>query len=188
MNNAERFIEHLHRLTGRPERTVRRVDSSRPGLRPVFVFVYDNWPEDGFSTGFTFGLSDADHPDWKLGKPEVMISVASHDESWAFAAACVAERLRGRCPFCYGDTIRFGSAISEESELDAFLVFAPPFLEKSQSCVELGDFTCNIVGLYPIFSSEIALYEEIGLKEFWHLPGWDPFDVHRRPERAKPVA
>jgi hypothetical protein len=152
-------------------------------LPHVAVFVYKDWPEAGLITGFTFGLSAARHPDWKFGKPELMISVESIDEAWPFAIAYMAEALRGKCPFCYGNTINFHAKISKESNLDAFLIFAPLFLKKDQMAVKLADFTCNITGMYPLFSSELPLYEKLGLECFWDLPDWDPMNVHRKPLR-----
>jgi hypothetical protein len=180
-NNAELFIRHLDRITARSEDVIRKVEPSRPNVPHVFVFVYKNWPEPGLITGFTFGLSAVPHPDWKFGRPELMISVESLDESWPLAVGAMAEQLRGRCPFCYGHTINFRAKVSKESDLDAFLVFAPLFLKKEQMSVKLVDYTCNIAGMYPLFSSELDLYHEIGLERFWHLPDWDPLNVHRPP-------
>lgn len=183
MNNAELFIQHLDRVTGRSEDVIRQVKSTDPALPHVVVFVYKDWPMEGFITGFTYGLSAANHPDWKFGKPELMISVESQDESWTCAIGCMAEELRGKCPFRYGSTINFHEKVSDESDLDAFLIFGPPFLEKDQQAVKLKDFTCNIVGMYPMFSSELSLYDELGLEQFWHLPDWDPLNVQRQPLR-----
>jgi hypothetical protein len=180
-NNAQLFIQHLDRITGRSEDVIRKVESSRPDVPHVFVFIHKNWPEPGLITGFTFGFSALPHPDWKLGRPELMTVVESLDESWPIAIGYMAEQLRGRCPFCYGHTINFRAKVSKESDLDAFLVFAPLFLKKEQMSVKLGDYTCHIAGMYPLFSSEMALYNEIGLERFWHLSGWDPLNVHRRP-------
>jgi hypothetical protein len=98
----------------------------------------------------------------------------------------MAEGLRGRCPFTYGSTINFRAKISDESDMDAFLVFAPSFLQKEQMSVKLNDFACNIAGMYPMFSSEFRLYKEIGLERFWHLPGWEPCNVHRKPLTETP--
>ena len=181
MNKAELFIRHLDQITERKEDRIQKIESSAPALPNVFVFVYKNWPEVGFITGFTFGLSAASHPDWKFGKPELMISVESDDEAWPFAIGHLAEQLRGKCPFCYGNTINFHAKVSEASDLDAFLIFAPAFLKKEQWKVQLDGFTCNIAGIHPMYSSELSLYNEIGLEQFWKHPDWDPFDVHRPP-------
>ncbi len=73
MNIGGIFLEHLDRITGRSEDVIRQVDSSDPSLPPMAIFIYRNWPEEGFITSFTFGLSATTHPDWKLGRPELMI-------------------------------------------------------------------------------------------------------------------
>jgi hypothetical protein len=181
MSDAELYLKHLDQITDREEDVIRQSKSTDPGLPHVSVFVYKDWPELGFITGFTFGLSATKHPDWKLGRPELMISMQSEDEAWPFAIAYMAEQLRGKCPFSYGNKINFHDRISEETDLDAFLVFAPPHLEKVQMSVKLSQFKCNIVGMYPMFSSEFEMYDEIGIEKFWHLPDWDPMNPRRKP-------
>lgn len=185
MNTAERYMQHLESITGRAEDSIHKVDSSDPNLPHVYVFKYHDWPEPGFLTGFSFGLSAARHADWGQDRPEAMISVKSSDDAWLFAAALMVEGLRGQCPFSHGNMINFQGAISEGSELDAFLVSAPPFLSKEQQSVQLGDFTCTLVGMYPIYSAEMSLCTELGLEPFQQLPGWDPFNVHRKPMTAR---
>jgi hypothetical protein len=181
VNDAELFTAHLDQVTDCAETAIRRIESSNKTLRDVFVFEYQDWPEQGWITGFTFGLSDANHDDWKFGRPELMISVESADCVWPIAIGYLAERLRGKCPFCYGNTIDFKAEISEESKLDAFLIFHPLHLTREQASLKLNDFTCNISGAYPLYNSEVAIYEELGLERFWSLPDWDPSNVHRPP-------
>jgi hypothetical protein len=184
MSNAELFLQHLDRVTGRPETVIRWADTGDQARPRVAVFVFKNWPEEGFITGFTFGLSEGTHPDWKLGRPELMISVESEDESWPLAVGFIASKLRGKCPFCYGNTINFHAKISEESDLDAFLLFAPPFLTKEQKSVAVEGYTVNIIGAWPMYSREFDLYQKLGLEGFWNLPDWDPMNVRRRPITA----
>ena len=180
-NIAQKFIDHLDSITGCKETVIRKIDSTHDGLPPVHVFIYKGWPEQGLITGFTFGLSDANHPDWKFGRPELMISVESEDEAWPLAVGFMAERLRGDCPFCYGNVINFNEKISNESDLDAFLIFGPLFLEKEQRSINLGKYTCNITGMYPIYCQEIDLYDDIGIESFWHMDEWDPLNIRRKP-------
>lgn len=180
-NVAERYLAHLDSVTNRNESAIRKIDSTHDGLPSVFVFVYHDWPEPGLITGFTFGLSAADHPDWRFGRPELMISIESTDEAWPLSVGFLAEQLRGTCPFCYGHTIRFNDKMSDESDLDAFLIFGPPFLSKDQSSVDLGQYTCHITGMYPIYTEEIDLYSRIGLEAFWHMEEWEPFNPNRKP-------
>lgn len=108
-----------------------------------------------------------------------MITMESEDEAWPLAIGYIAEHLRGKCPFSYGTLINFQTKISAESDLDAFLVFAPPFLTEDEQSVDLGDYICHIAGMYPIYWSEKQLIDSIGLEKFWHLEEWEPFDPKR---------
>ena len=140
-SNAELFINHLDRLTGNTEPIIRRIELVRLRCGPVFVFTYKNWPEEGFITGFTFGVSEANHPEWRLGRPELMISIESLDESWCLAIGYIADQLRGKCPFCYGETIDFHARnIRANRNWTPFLVFGPPYLTKENKSVEAKRF------------------------------------------------
>ena len=152
-------------------------------LPDVAVLVYENWPHPGFIKGFTYGLSLVNHPDWKRGRCEVMISMESLLHSWPFAIGTIVSRLRGRCPFSYGNTIKYGDSISAESHMDAFLIFAPPHLDKDQKIVRMTDYDCFIAGAYPLYDSELELYQRIDLEAFWHHPGWDPLNPRREAMR-----
>jgi hypothetical protein len=179
MTDKEIFLAHLDSITGNLEPDIRLVQSEDAKLPDVAVLTYENWPKPGFITAFTYGLSLANHPDWKRGRCELMISMESLVHAWPFAIGSLVSRLRGRCPFSYGNTIKYGRSISEESEMDAFLVFAPPHLDQEQKAVRMNKYDCFIAGVYPLYSSELDLYEQIQLEAFWHHPGWDPLNPQR---------
>lgn len=179
MTDKKIFLNHLDGITGNREPEIHVVPSEDAQLPDVAVLVYENWPRLGFITAFTYGLSLVSHPDWKRGRCELMISMESLQHAWPFAIGAMVSRLRGRCPFSYGNTIRYGAAISEESEMDAFLVFAPPHLDRDQKLVRMTEYDCFIAGAYPLYSSEFDVYEKIGLEAFWHHPGWDPLNPRR---------
>ena len=125
------------------------------GGAEILCLVYEGVPGPGHLTAVTFGLSEGDHPDWKHGRPELMISVSSDDIAWGLAAAELVRQLRGKCPFSYGDVIGFGEKIASDSEMSAFFVFAPSIFEPSQiQNLQVGDHTIHVVGLYPIYESE----------------------------------
>ena len=63
--------------------------------------------------------------------------------------------------------------------MNAFLVFAPSFLDQEQARFELPDRTIILAGMYPIYDEEIELYSRIGLKEFWHSDGFDMYNPCR---------
>jgi hypothetical protein len=179
---VERYLAHLDRWSGGLEPRffpVDRPDRSRPRITAI---VYDEVPEPGHLTAFTYGLSLAEHDQWTQGRPELSISVASDDVRWALAVAQLAESLRGECAFHYGDTIGFGGPVSEDSDLSAFVIFFPLALERDEALgIDVGDrLPVHIAGAYPIHESERRFIGESGLEAFWKLD-WDPYDVTRSP-------
>jgi hypothetical protein len=117
----------------------------------------------------------------RAGRPELSICVKSQDPAWVLAISYLAERLRHDCPFSYGNTINFGEAISSDSSMDGFVVFAPIALDPADAHVDVGDeLPIHIVGMYPTYASERRLIAEHGLEAFWQKE-WDPYDVTRPP-------
>ena len=170
-SRVERYLAHLDRLSGGIEPRFNPIDSTHDGLKAVVVISYDDVPEAGMLTAFTYGLSLAEHPLWRLGKPELAISVNSLDPDWGLAVGFMAERLRGDCPFSYGNTINFGERVVQESALDAFVVFAPAVLARQDFLgIDVGDaLHVSIAGMYPVHQSERAFIERAGLEAFWKL-------------------
>jgi len=180
---VERFVAHLDDVTDGVEPRFFPVPSADSSLPGVTAIVYTDLPEAGLQTTFTYGLSCVGHEDWSKGRPELCLSVESTDLAWGIAAAAVGERLRGRCPFTYGDVINFGERISEESEMTGFLVFAPAVIDREDAIgIDVGDtLPVNIQGLYPIHESELDFIDEKGLEAFWQGFDFDPYDVRRPP-------
>ncbi|WP_405246170.1 suppressor of fused domain protein [Cellulophaga sp. Asnod2-G02] len=178
---VEKFMDHLDRIFQvEPEyfRNVSEID----GIAGVTSIVYKDVPDKGMITGITYGLSLVDHPAWEFGRPELIITVDSKDTTWAQVAGYLANSLRGNCPFSYSNTINFREKISEESNMDSFLVFAPSILDKKDfTNIDVGlDYNITIAGLYPIYSSEIAYINQNGLEKFWKHPNFDMYDVNRK--------
>ena len=78
--NHEIFLRHIEEIFGTAG-LIKKHDCPRGG-GPVSVFIYRNIPESGMVTGVTYGLSRYPHPDWKLSRPEMIISVESGDDMW----------------------------------------------------------------------------------------------------------
>jgi hypothetical protein len=176
----EKYLEHLDKVF-QVEPQFFREESLDDGFPGVTNIVYQDIPEKGMITALTYGLSLIKHEDWKFGRPELCICVESTDMAWGQVAGYLANQLRGKFPFCYGQTINFEERISDDSEMDAFLIFAPSILEKEDFLnVDLGmDYKINIAGLYPIYSSELKSIEELGLEGFWKHPNFDLYNVNR---------
>ena len=180
---ADLYLEHLDRVFGK-EPEFFKGESLQNGIPAVSTIIYRDHPEKGMVTGVTYGLSLVRHPNWKLGRPELMITVGSEDTSWAHAAGYVANKLRGDCPFSYSNTINLGEKISDGSNMDAFFVFAPSVLTNKADYLDIDvgtDYKIHIAGLYPIHASETKFIEKWGLEKFWKHPAYDMYDVNRRP-------
>lgn len=179
---AELFLAHLDDLSGGIEPRFLPIETTHPELKGVTVITYVDLPEPGLLTAITYGLSLAEHPEWRLGKPELCISVRSDDVVWARAMGFIAEQLRGACPFSYGNTLNFGELITSESEMTAFVIFAPAVLDRDgYLAIDVGDDRAiSIAGCYPIHESERQYIGTHGLEAFWKLE-WDPYDARRRP-------
>ncbi len=178
---AEQYLNYLNDIFQQEPRLFRE-ESLIEGLPGVTCIVYEDIPEAGCITAFTYGLSLAKHPNWKLGRPELCISVESNDLAWGRVVGYLANKLRGDCPFSYGETINFREKISDDSDMDAFFVFAPSLLDREDyTNNEIGaDYKINLAGLYPMYAEELEVFEKMGLEKFWHHPDFDAFSVSRK--------
>ncbi len=179
--SAEKYLRHLdHIFQQEPE--FHKNESLIDGIPGVTAIVYKDIPEKGYTTALTYGLSLVKHPEWKFGRPELCISVESPNLDWGQVVGYIANKLRGDCPFTYGQTINFGEKISDDSEMNAFFIFAPSTLDKNDYLnIDIGaDYKISIAGLYPIYSEELETINEIGLEAFWHHPDFDNYSVTRK--------
>lgn len=64
--------------------------------------------------------------------------------------------------------------------MTGFFLFAPAILTPESSKIELIDRTIILTGMYPIYKEETELLQKIGLDAFWHLDGFDLYDVKRK--------
>lgn len=180
MTPVEKYLNHLDTIF-ETEPLFFKNDSQQAGIAGVTSIVYKDLPEQGLITSLTYGLSTVKHDDWKFGRGELCLSVDSKELAWGQVTGFLANQLRGKCPFSYGQTINFGEPIAADSEMSAFLIFAPAVLQREQYLdVEVGtDYKINIAGLYPIYKEEIDVYNNMGLEKFWKHPDFDPFNVQR---------
>jgi hypothetical protein len=162
--------------------------ATKAGRRDLPFCMFKDAPARGCLTAATMGLSLASHPDWKFGRPELVISVASEDPAWALAIADIAEVNRGNFNFTWGSRINFNQRISKESETSGFVIFSPSLVDQvvpqARASVKLSSFTVFFAGMYPIYAGEAQMIAEIGLERFWKLDGFDPWNV-KRPDLSK---
>jgi len=149
------------------------------GKPKIQIFYFEDLPEEGTLTAVTCGLSNAAHPNWEAGKPELIVSLDTNEKSWGFAAGYLASAFYNEKAFSYGDLFKLDDPISDENEMNAFFVFAPSFLDQEQATFQLPDRTIHLAGMYPIYDEEIEIYNKIGLKAFWHSEGFDLYNPRR---------
>lgn len=180
---AKRFLESLDEIFQTEPEYIYH-DSLDPNIPGVTSIIYTDIPEKGMTTAITYGLSLLQHVNWQIGKrSELIISVESDDLAWGEVIGFLANKLRGKCAFTYGNTINFRDKISNFSEMDAFLIFAPSILEKSDYLdIDIGqDYKINLAGIYPIYSEEIKLIEKWGPEKFWRHKGFNNYSILRKP-------
>jgi hypothetical protein len=152
-------------------------------VSPVLVAAYDHVPDAGHMTAFTFGLSNAKHPEWTHGKPELMISVRSIDHAWALCMGEIVKNNRDYTLFEYGSILHFRERIIDNCPLTSFLVFVNSLLNESQQTLRLSDRKVNIGQLYPIYESEARVVRDIGVERFFWELGIDFSNLSRESVR-----
>lgn len=173
-----KFKEYLAALDNLVGGTGRFLKISQ-GDAPFWMVAYDDIPEVGSTTAFSFGISSIRHQSWREGVPEIVISVNSVDDDWLLSLGSIACSLRGKCPFSFGDVLRFGKPLNCESAMSAFLLFWPTILEKDQQKMDLSDLTIHFKQAYPIFESEADAIAKIGAENLFMMDGVDFSDVSR---------
>jgi hypothetical protein len=150
----------------------------------IFVFFFRDLPRPGMTTAITCGLARANHPDWKVGRPELMISMRSDRLDWGLTAGFLASAYFKQKRFSYGDVFRVDVPLAEDTEMKAYVLWAPAFLTKEQAKFNLGAKPIHLVSMYPLHEQELALLERIGLKELWHSEGFEMDNPARPPLKA----
>lgn len=175
--NAELFIEYLTATFGQEDTILQ--EKADDGGPPIAVFVYEGCPEPGMITGITYGLSVRAYPDWKLARPEMVISMESTSRSWPSAALGLTSYFASKKRFCYGDIFTVDGSLADDSEMDAALIFAQSLLDPVDAALEVDGYKIHLSQYYPMYRSEVGLYDRIGLKSFWHHPQFGIYDPKR---------
>lgn len=176
-SNAERYTEYLSATFGEESQILR--EDGVDGGPPISIFVYEDCPEPGMTTGVTYGLSLIDNPVWTRSRPEMVISIESPNLSWQSVAANLTAYFSLKKRFSYGDVFTVDGPLTDDTEMDAFLIFAQSVLDPEHASVELPDYRIHLSQFYPFYRSEIELYDRIGLEAFWKHPGFGMYDPKR---------
>lgn len=181
-----RYRDLLDLLAGVPS-VVSSVEPRVVEDGPVRAISYLGFPEPGYITGFTYGLSLFGHPDWGQRGRELSITVRSDDFEWSQVPARVVAALRGICPFDLRQVLGYMEPYVASSSMSS-IVLAKSAVEPDSGVLDLGlevdrgrgvDLV-EIVGTYPIYSSERDFVQACGFDDLWGLD-WDRFDPARLP-------
>lgn len=181
MNPAEKFLDYIENLFEK-EALIYKGIPAEDNLPDTVSLVFKDLPEISVLTCITYGLSLVKHEKWANNRPELMLSVKSANIEWALQIASLATKLRGKFPFSYGQTIDVGfPLVEEETEMSAFLIFAPMYLSKKDyTDIDVGlDYKIALNGIYPIYKEEIAVIKSIGMEKFWKNEKFEPVRVDR---------
>ncbi len=163
-SDAELYMRHLASLgSARPK--LAQIPGDQP---PILSIAFENTPDAGYTTGFTYGLSLTEHAHWPDAlRPELMLTVQSTNSAWQTLAAVIAEGMRGASSFTYGATIDYGAPVAPDTAMSAFFCFAPLILEEQTARLQAASYAIQLVQLYPIYEGEVALIHRIGLEAFF---------------------
>jgi len=149
----------------------------------IVIATYENIPEASHKTFFSYGLSIAQHQEWKSSTPELLLSVKSDEDDWGLAMGEVILQSRSKSLFSVGTVVDFKAKISSDSDMSAFFIYFNCLLEREASYIRIpGIMPIFLQQMYPIYASEIDLFNEIGPQKFFTLPDVDFFDVRREPQ------
>lgn len=154
---------------------------------PVRAISYIGFPEPQFITGFTYGLSMLIHPDWGTRGRELSITVRSSEIEWSRVPARIVAAMRGICPFLRGQVLGYMEPYVSGSLMNG-IALAAPAIKGIPEVLDIGhdELGANVpdkievVGAYPIYSSERELAYSRGFDVLWGLD-WDRFDPMRAP-------
>lgn len=176
-NIAEEYLKWLDEIAG-DDGKIYGITDKDEGPQ-IFVAIFDDLPETNHTTSYSFGLSSAEHPEWKYSRPELIISVHSMDNSWGLAMGEIIKLNRVNSTFEYGTIFNFGEQISDDSDMSAFFVFANSLYDEGEDTIELTDRKIQLSQLYPIYREEIDIIKKIGAEFFFSKPEIDFYDVKR---------
>jgi hypothetical protein len=179
LSRSELFVQYLTHTIG-DYTNLYGIESEDDAMGLVLAITYQNYPEKGLLTAFTYGLSEATHPEWKTEKPELSITVESSDEQWGVAIANLVEWYRKDDSFLPGSLFQLGKPVSGESAMDSFLVFNLAIGKENEfQKIEMNGTKISIYGVHPLYHSEVELIKKIGIRKLMQLKEYRLFSVTR---------
>lgn len=182
---ATKFVDYITQITGREPNAFFALETEAAHWGMVYGIVYHDYPELGLTTGFTYGLSEAQHPEWKDARPELSITTASPSVEWTQSLAYLVEWNRQTHAFLPGSLFHYGRPISPDSPMDSFLVFNLAIGTGDEfRTIRIEDQVITVYGVHPLHHDEVAMLQKVGIRKFMELPEYQLFSV-TRPDLSK---
>ncbi len=176
MDFETEWQSRLEEKFGEVDHTLQIQSAGKPRIS---VFYFENLPANNL-TAITCGLSNADMPDWKYARPELMVSLNTKDKSWGLAAGYFASAFYREKLFIYGSLFTMEERISPESNMTGFFEYIPSFLSAEEATFILSDRKIILAGMYPVYREELDLFNKIGVENFFRMKDFDMYDVTRK--------
>lgn len=175
------YLDFLRKTFGRYD-VILKHDCPRGG-REVSVYVFRDCPEPGMITGVTYGLSEEPVPGSEDGaaRPELVVSLESTDTLWAWNAAFFAAEYRGLRAFSPGEMYFADEPLASDTRMDGLLVYAPSVVPAEKAFIKGPSGLIHLVQLYPMYRSELVVYERYGLPALWNHAGFEIYNPKREP-------
>lgn len=179
----ERYVEELRASTG-VDPVVREVVSPANEAGRILAIIHRGYPEPDCSTGFTYGLSLAEHADWGSARRELTITLRSGESDWLIVPARAVEALRGISAFNRGRVIGHAEHFVGRSGMSSLLLGDPALPGWEHKTLELGGGDLggpdeiDFVGVFLLHASEREFAKKNGVEALWALP-WDRLDPMR---------
>jgi hypothetical protein len=180
-HRSSTYVQYLVNTIGAAYHDLAGIESSEASPGMVLAISFLDYPEKGLLTGFTYGLSEMAHPDWKnLSKPELTITVKSTDIHWVHAIGYLVEWHRATHAFQPGSLFQYGRPAAADSAMDSFLVFNPVVGQGDEFReISLGNDKIELMGVFPLYHDEVSLIQKIGIRKFTGLTEYSLFSVTR---------
>jgi hypothetical protein len=148
-------------------------EGGRPSITAIW---YRDCPSPGWGTGLTYGASVSGNPG-----VELMIVIRSRDPVWGWALAYFVDHHRDEIQHIQvGDTINWHEPIARHTTMDAFVIGPAVGAPDGEEIVHLDhDDHVNLLQAFPVYSSELALIRDLGIKAFAQSLGDDLVNPRR---------
>ena len=182
MTNLDSYLKSVDRIVSRNDAQYLRIyKGSNPGQ--ISTCRYEKWPQTGYTTIFSAGLSLFNNPAWKLSRPEIVLTVMSEDPQWASVLGQTITESLGKTNYEYGAMIKVPVAMPVGCLMDSICIYRCSVLDVGQEAINLPDYKVVLSQMYPIYKNEMGLISK-DIQKFFADEDMDWYDPMRSPKQS----